>query len=286
MSGYNPSNDMAAALATVDSFADYRELAGKIYEEQGRTTMYPTGWKDFDAYIGGGFGSPHRGELVVIVADTGVGKSTFMTNLALRIAPVQQERMHYISLENPPEDAYNTMCHIIGKPTLGEFEKYFTAPSKDMLFGMRPWQSEDLMAHMSYMVKAHGTRLFALDHLNFMFENEDQVKNEIARVRVVMRLLSQFVMNHKATVFVVSHINRQKTDGLIGIDRIYGSTSIAGAATKVLALNEVPNVTPRQIDIQMIKSRYTAYPRNKIVRFNVESYNWDEVGLGEVKKQQ
>lgn len=284
MSQYEPDPAMQAALATVDSFSDYRELAGKIYAEQGKTDLYPSGWKEFDQYIGGGFGSPNRGELVVIVADTGVGKSTFMTNLALRIAPVQQERMHYISLENPPEDAYNTMCHIIGKPTLGDMEKYFTAPSKDMLFGMRPWQSEDLMAHMAYMVKAHGTKLFALDHLNFMFENEDQVKNEIARVRVVMRLLSQFVMNHKATVFVVSHINRQKTEGLLGLDRIYGSTSIAGAATKVLALNEVPNSSPRQIDIQMLKSRYTSFPRDRIVRFNVSSYDWEEVGLGEVKK--
>lgn len=140
------------------------------------------------------------------------------------------------------------------------------------------------MAHMSYMVKAHGTKLFALDHLNFMFENEEQVKNEIARVRVVMRLLSQFVMNHKATVFVVSHINRQKTEGLLGLERIYGSTSIAGAATKVLALNEVPNVSPRQIDIQMLKSRYTAFPRNKVIRFDVSNYGWEEIGEGEVKK--
>lgn len=284
MSEYTPDPAMQAALATVDSFSDYRDLAGKIYAEQGKTNLYPSGWPKLDEYLGGGFGSPHRGELVVIVADTGVGKSTFMTNLALNIAPVQQEKMHYISLENPPEDAYNTMCHIIGKPTLGEMEKYFTAPSKEMLFGMRPWQSEDLMAHMSYMVKAHGTKLFALDHLNFMFENEEQVKNEIARVRVVMRLLSQFVMNHKATVFVVSHINRQKTEGLLGLERIYGSTSIAGAATKVLALNEVPNVSPRQIDIQMLKSRYTAFPRNKVIRFDVSNYGWEEIGEGEVKK--
>ena len=284
MADYVPDPAMQAALATVDSFSYYRDLAGKIYAEQGKTNLYPSGWPKLDEYLGGGFGSPHRGELVVIVADTGVGKSTFMTNLALNIAPVQQERMHYISLENPPEDAYNTMCHIIGKPTLGEMEKYFTAPSKEMLFGMRPWQSEDLMAHMAYMVKAHGTKLFALDHLNFMFENEDQVKNEIARVRVVIRLLSQFVMNHKATVFVVSHINRQKTEGLLGLERIYGSTAIAGAATKVLALNEVPNISPRQIDIQMLKSRYTAFPRNKVIRFDVSNYGWEEIGEGEVKK--
>lgn len=278
MSDYKPNPDMEAALATVDTFADYRDLASKIYAEQGKTELYSSGWEEFDTYIGGGFGSPHRGELVVIVADTGVGKSTFMTNLALNIAPAAKEKMHYISLENPPEDAYNTMCSIIQKPTLGEMEKYFTAPSKDMLFGMRPWQSEDLMAHMSYMAEVHGTRLFALDHLNFMFENEDQVKNEIARVRVVMRLLSQFCMNHKATVFVVSHVNRGKSDDLIDLTRIYGSTAIAGAATKVIALNEVPDSSPRQLDIQMLKSRYTNYDRKLLMRFDVSSYAWELVG--------
>lgn len=278
MSEYNPDAEMKAALATVDSFSKYRDLAGKIYAEHGRTDLYRTGWDEFDEYIGGGFGSPHRGELVVLVADTGVGKSTFMTNLALRIAPASQQKMHYISLENPPEDAYNTMCHIIDKPTLGDYEKYFTAPSKDMLFGMRPWKSEDLLANMAYMVEAHGTKLFALDHLNFMFENEEQAKNEILRIRVVMRLLSQFCMNHKATVFVVSHTNRQKGDDYISLDRIYGSTSIAGAATKVLSLNEVKDMTPRSIDIELLKSRYTTWDRKKVVRFDVSEYAWGMVG--------
>lgn len=284
MPDYEPDAEMKAALATVDPFSKYRDLAGKIYNENGRTDMYPTGWEQFDQYIGGGFGSKYRGELVVLVADTGVGKSTMMTNIALRIAPTSNQHMHYISLENPPEDAYNTMCHILGRSTLGEMENYFTAPSKEMLFGMRPWRSEDLMAHMEYMVTTHGYKLFALDHLNFMFENEEQVKNEWVRVRVVMRLLSQFCMNHKATVFVVSHINKNSSADLLTLDRIYGSSSIAGAATKVISLNEVKDSNPRQLDIEMLKSRYTTWDRRKLVRFDVSDYAWEEIGLHDKPK--
>lgn len=278
MTNYEPDKEMQAALATVEPFSKYRNLAAKIFHEHGRTEMYKTGWELFDAYIGGGFGSPNRGELITIMADTGVGKSTFMTNIALRIAPATGQKIHYISLENPPEDAYNTMCHIIGKETLGSLENYFTAPSKEMLFGMRPWRSEDLLANMTYMVEAHGIKLFALDHLNFMIENEEQAKNENARVRVVMRLLSQFCMRYRATVFVVSHINKSSKDDLLSLDRIYGSAAIAGASTKVLALNELKDTTPRQIDVQMLKSRYTSYDRTKLIRFDVSNYAWEEVG--------
>lgn len=279
MADYVPDAEMMAMLSTVDSFSQYREQAAKIYSEKGRTEMYQPGWEMFDDYIGGGFGSPNRGELVVIIADTGVGKSTFMTNIALRIAPTTGQKMHYMSIENPPEDAYNTMCHIIGTDTLGDMEKYFTAPSKAMLFGKRPWKSEDLLANMTYMTETYGTKLFALDHLNFMFENEEQARDQIGRIRVVMRLLSQFCMNYNATVFVVSHMNRSKTDDLITLDRVYGSTSIAGAATKVIALNEVKESEPRQIDVELLKSRYTTWDRNKMVRFDVSSYDWQEVGL-------
>ncbi len=58
------------------------------------------------------------------------------------------------------------------------------------------------------------------------------------RVRVVMRKLSRFCVKHKATVFAISHMNKPQR-GIAKpdkptLDRIYGSYSIAGAATKVL----------------------------------------------------
>lgn len=280
---YETSDDMKVDLSIVESFSAYRDEAAKIYAENGRTTQYQTGWERLDDYLGGGFGSANRGELVVLVADTGVGKSTFASNIAIRTTGNSGERCHYMSLENPPEDAYNTMCHILGVSTLGATEAYFTAPSKELLFGGKPWTADDLLAHMTYVVKSRHTKIFVLDHLNFMFENEDQVKNELARTRVVMRLLSQWCMQNKATVFVISHINKPagkaKKNELLTLSRIYGSGGIAGAATKVIALNEYIDEGVRYIDVQMLKSRYTDWDRNALCRFDVSSYAWKWEGL-------
>lgn len=280
---YNPTPEMAAQLSIVESFSAYRDLAAKIYAEDGKTEQYQTGWGRFDEYMGGGFGSANRGELVTLIADTGVGKSTFASNIAIATTANSHERLHYMSLENPPEDAYNTMCHILNLPTLGDNEKYFTAPSKDLLFEGAAWSADDLIAHMTYVVKSRGTKLFVLDHLNFMFENEEQVKNELARTRAVMKRLSQWCMSNRATVFVISHINKpagkQKKNELLTLSRIYGSQAIAGASTKILALNEFLDEGVRYIDVQMLKSRYTNWDRNALCRFNVDSYKWEWEGL-------
>lgn len=276
------TDEMKVELSKVESFAAYRESSALIHAEGGKTNAYTTGWSMFDDYLGGGFGSVNRGELVVLIADTGVGKSTFASNIAIRMSGNSNQRLHYMSLENPPEDAYNTMCEILGVETLGDTERFFTAPSKEMLFGGKPWTADHLLAHMEYVVNAHGTKVFVLDHLNFMFENEEQVSNELARTRVVMRLLSQFCMNNQATVFVISHINKPaakpKKNDLLSLTRIYGSGAIAGAATKVLALNEFLDEGERFIDIQMLKSRYTTWDRNVLCRFDVSSYAWEWVG--------
>lgn len=282
MPEYTPDKEMQAKLSIVEPFSKYAKEADKLWGEYGTTSRYKTGWKAFDTWLGGGFGSEHRGELVVIAADTGVGKSTFLANIAINVTRLAGERLHYMSLENPPEDVYNAMRFIQGTDKLGETEKYFTSASKELLFGngAKAWQAEDLLLHMEYVVKAHGTKLFILDHLNFMFENEEQLQNEHLRTRVIMRKLSRFAMHNKVCIFVVSHINK-RTDGSkkLSMERIYGSGSIAGAATKVLVLQERTEMAEwgevRLIDVFYLKSRFTAKQKDTKAVFNASTPMWE-----------
>lgn len=284
MPEYKPDKEMQARLSIVEPFSKYRKEADKLWSEYGRTDKYKTGWNKFDEFMGGGFGSEHRGELVVIAADTGIGKSTFLANIAINITRLAGERLHYMSLENPPEDVYNAMRFIQGEDKLGDTEKYFTSASKELLFGngAKAWQAEDLLLHMEYVVKAHGTRLFILDHLNFMFENEEQLQNEHLRTRVIMRKLSRWAMHNKACIFVVSHINKRSdaSSKKLTMERIYGSGSIAGAATKVLVLQERyehdPKVGPvRLIDVHYLKSRFTKNNKDAKAVFNASTPMWE-----------
>lgn len=285
MDRYKPSPELAVQLGQAESFLTYKERADKLWEKQGRTDYYSTGFEEFDQYLGGGFATSEEGELIVLVAETGVGKSTFASNLALQMSLKANEKVHYMTLENSPESVYNMLRRVADVEDFGPIARRFTGPKKEMIFGSRPLNAEDLLAHMEQMVKAHGTKLFILDHLNFMFENEEQVKNELARIRVVMRLMSQFCINNNATAIVVSHTNRRSEKGYVTLDRIYGSTAIAAAATKVLALNEgFLGDGSRYIDVQLLKSRHTAYNRKQVCRFDATDPKWECTGITEVPK--
>ena len=280
---------LLAQLAKVEPWSKYRDKALRLRSEFGSTTRYKTEWGGFNQYIGGGFGSSEHGELVVVMGDTGVGKSTFVANLAVHMLATTKETIHYITLENTPEEMYNIMLNVMGRENLGEFEGRFTSPSRKLIFDGPAWSAEHLIRHMEYVAGAYNRKLFILDHLNFMFENEEQAANELVRTRVVMRRLSRFCMNYDATVFAISHINKKpETKGRSGqyltLDRIYGSQAIAGAATKVLALNPVRG-NGRLIDVQMLKTRYTPNRGDSIAQFEVEGYEWHFQGTSNLDGQ-
>jgi predicted ATP-dependent serine protease len=276
-------DELAAQLTQVEPWSAYREKADRMNVEMGTTVRYKTKWPEFNDYLGGGFGSSEHGELVVIMGDTGLGKSTFAANLAVHLISTSKEKIHYISLENSPEEMYNVVRRVLKREALGEVEAYFTSPPKKLIFEGEGLNAENLLAHMKYVTKAYGKKLFILDHLNFMFENEEQAANELNRVRVIMRQLSKFCMNNDATVFAISHINKKpdtksKTPKYLTLDRIYGSQAIAGAATKVLALNEITKATPRLIDVQMLKTRFTPGRGDAVAQFQIDGYEWRFVG--------
>ncbi len=78
---YEPDEARKAQLAIVDTFDKYRERAIAIRAERGQTPKYKTKWPLFNQYLGGGFGSEQRGELVIIAGETGTGKTTFVGNI-------------------------------------------------------------------------------------------------------------------------------------------------------------------------------------------------------------
>lgn len=278
---YEPDEEMKARLSVVYPASHFKEEADILRKEYGRTNRYPTGWNALDDYLGGGFGSEHRGELVVLAGETGIGKTTLAANLATRLMANSGQKLHFISLENPFEDIYNIMCKVAGREDLGVYADKLTFPDNELIFGFKAWRSEDLIEHMTYVVNAHNTKIFIIDHLNFMFETEEQASAEVYRVRAIMRKLSRFCMHYKVCVFAISHLNRNRqvntSGGAPTNDRIYGSGAIAHAGTKVLLLNEQeilgdPN---RYVDVRLTKSRYT--PGNKgCIRFDATETKWKD----------
>src|SRR5947209_5289269 len=96
-------------LAHAVSVYDVHSRAMLRMAEWGQTERYPTGWPQFDKYLYGGFGLYSDGELVVVAGETKIGKSTFVANIAMRIAQ-NNTKVCYIPLENGYEQTYGMLC--------------------------------------------------------------------------------------------------------------------------------------------------------------------------------
>jgi predicted ATP-dependent serine protease len=273
-------------LAHAVSVYDIHDRAMLRMAEWGRTNRYPTGWAQFDKYLYGGFGLHSDGELVVVAGETKIGKSTFVANVAMRIAQ-NDTKVCYIPLENGYEQTYGMLCKAGGTDCLIDYKDLIYFPDEDLIFGDEAWNADDLLAHMEHMVMAWGINVFVLDHLNFMFENEQHVRDELMRVRVVMRKLSRFCVRHKATVLAISHMNKAQRGGIkpdkLTIDRIYGSYAIAGAATKVLLLQRLQpeliagGIERQRVELFFAASRHTR-GRDTGFLFDTTETKWDEIG--------
>lgn len=247
-----------AQLGRSVSIYSYHDRAQLWLAEYGKTDRYPTDWLGFNDYMYGGFGRFSDGELVVVGGETKTGKSTFVSHIAVSVAN-QGHKIDYISLENSYDMVYGQIAKISGSNNLLWAKDLIYSPDEDFIFGDSAWNAEDLIGHMEHMVKAEDIKVFVLDHLNFMFENEQQVKDELIRVRVVMRKISKFCTRNKATVFAISHMRKPESKSgktpLPTVHSIYGSYATAAAATKVLLLHRI---SKEQICVKLDRSRYTS----------------------------
>lgn len=289
MSATQMTDKRKLQLSNATSLFDIHDRAMVRMQEWGKTSRYKTGWHKFDQYLYGGFGLKSDGELVVVAGDTKIGKSTFVANIAVRIAQ-NGAKVDYITLENSLEQTYGMLCKAAGVNSLEDYQDLIYTPDEDLIFGDEAWNAEDLILHMEHMVESRGINVFILDHLNFMFENEEHLANEIQRVRVVMRKLSRFCVKHKATVIAISHMNKGSGMAKLErptIDRIYGSHAIAGAATKILLLNKQDPVIlgggleQRRVEVHFVRSRHTP-DQNESFMFDASQTQWMEIGVNQI----
>jgi len=279
------TDDRKIALTEVHSIFDVRDAAILALKEDGRTERFPTSWTQFNDYLGGGFGKSTEGELIVIAGETGIGKSTLAANIAMHVAQGGHQ-VGYITLEDSVDRTFLNLMKAGGMKHPDEMEAYkdmiFT-PSNKLLESDAGWTSDDLITHMDFVSKARGIRFVVIDHLNFMFENEAEVRDENARVRVTMKKLSNFAVRENVTILAVSHMNKATQSAKQSepsLDRIYGSSGIAQASTKTLLLwrpDDLQTDDQTIIEVKLAKSRHTK-TRRTWFQFDASHSQWHELG--------
>ena len=218
-----------------------------------------------------------QGELVTITAGTGIGKTTFVREIAYHLH-TQGERLGLIMLE---ESNKRSLLGLIGLhldknvtvdrsvATDDEIEEAFDQLFNDErnIYLYDHFGSSDIdiiIQRITYMVKALGVRWVILDHVSILVSglatNDERKLIDLA----LTRLRSEVVQELGIGLIIVSHLRRPEGDkghedgAKVRLGQLRGSHSIAQLSDMCVALSvdaEDPDSDTRIISV--LKNRFT-----------------------------
>lgn len=177
------------------------------------------GWKGMDNMTYGA----HTGEIVTLVAGTGVGKTDVLMQVVSHLVTAHGESVGGFMLESSPVAAAKILCgKVAGKrfhipnPTEGEplwtdeelTTAFDTLTSRGKVFlydsfGANDWAP--IKDKIEYLYHAEGVRYFVLDHLTALTAGEEDQRQALD---TMMEDMASVVVKLGITIFLVSHLNR------------------------------------------------------------------------------
>lgn len=210
------------------------EEAAKLHVEAESTERYPTGFKVFDDAMLGGF---HPGDLNVITAPTGMGKTSFAQTITLNLAHKKIPTL-WFSYEVLVSELWRKFKNM-GMPR--EFLSYI--PLKHVT-GKVSWLQKKIVEAKNKF----GTKVIFIDHLGFLLPStgydKQMSQNYSAYLTTICRDLKTTALNEKVTIVLLVHM--RKTEGTGTINDIRDSSGISQEADMVFTLNRVPLYTPAE----------------------------------------
>lgn len=213
--------------------------------------------------------------LVTICAGSGVGKSTFVTELAYHL---NQSNMNIglLCLESENKKTVRELCgihlnkNIVQDPTCAT-EDEIVAAHKELsnngtiaLFDHFGATNLDVIkSRIQYMVKAMGCTHIFLDHLSIIISSMTLNKgvDERRLTDSAVTDLRTLVQELKITLFMVSHLSRpqgegHESGGKVKLNQLRSSHSIAQLSDFCIAMNVDPD-THDSRELVVLKNRFT-----------------------------
>lgn len=223
----------AAKTAGVDEIVRVRDLRGEFLAEL--TGASPrgisSGWPALDALIGG----IREGEVTLITGDTGSGKSTFASALALNLAKAGGGVFFAPFELGARRQVAKWVRQTAGAPpdslSRGEVET-----ALDRLECLPIWilkrygaiSIEAVKNTVGFCVARLGVKFIILDHLHFMIKEGPE---ERAELDGMLKALAQIAVDTRASIFVLAHPRQIPNSGEKNADnRIVQLSDLKGSA--------------------------------------------------------
>ena len=265
----------------------------KAYANASETwgTGIDTGFDNVNEMLGGGL---QRGELLLLVGNTGVGKSTFLYDICARMdTPV-----FFIPTEMSVEQSCRKLLETLGqKPyrwtaekectfTEEEVDHYLGEIRKKFIFydDVREWSS--IYRAMVSAIHQYGVGVIVIDVLSDVdpkFTQYEQTSN-------VMRMLATDIAQGNSkdkrppvAVIAVSHTVKGKDNSFsknVSISSVKGGGSVTQQATAIMAFDGDPSIAERRLSM-LKKSRMSDTDRMvSYVEFDPLTRGYHEVETG------
>jgi len=231
----------------------------------------PYQWNGFNNKLGG----IRQGELVLLTAGTGIGKSQVCREITHHLISKKQ-KVGYIALEESVKRSVrgivsvglNKLMHlpevrqnISDEKILEEWNKV-----KDYIcfydhFGSS--DTEDLMNRIRYMVQSLDCKTIILDHISIVVSGIGE-GDERRLIDNTMTQLRKLVEELGCALFLVSHLKRPEGKGheegsQVSLSQLRGSSSLASLADSVIAFerNQQDEIQNNVMKVRVLKNRWS-----------------------------
>ena len=213
-----------------------------------------------------------KGELVVITAGTGIGKTTFVRQLAYHLGTECYCKVGMLMLEeNVKHTANGLVCLKLGKPAHrpiidSEYKRAFEDIMDNFVFynHFGSLECEDLLQTIRYMVTGEQVDFVVLDHISIAISGLD-IENERKATDVLMTKLRSLVEETGVGMLVVSHLRRTdgtpaEEGGALSLSHLRGSQAISQLSDAVWGLErnqQDEGMKKNLVRVRVLKNRYS-----------------------------
>lgn len=219
-----------------------------------------------------------KGELVVLTAGTGVGKTTFVRQIAHNFGVKQNLKVGMMMLEeNVKRTAKGLMSIEAGKRlhinrkavTPEEYKEAFekTLGTGNFIFHEHfgSIEGDNLLNKMRYMAVGEGCDFIILDHVSIAVSGLEG-DNERKLIDILMTTMRSLVEETGVGLVVISHLKRpdgqqsHEEGGVTSLSQLRGSGAIAQLADTVIGLERNQQAEGKEknlVRLRLLKCRFT-----------------------------
>lgn len=216
-----------------------------------------------------------EGELIVVTAGIGTGKTTFVTEMAYQLAMEHQANVGMLMMEDMLEGtAWRLMGHYLNRAihidqegvTPADMEEAFEKVLGDDRFYLYDHQGEAdgeaFLSKVNYFINGLGCKYLFIDNLSVVVAGLEE-RDERRMIDKMMKKLWSIASRNRATIFLVSHMkridgNKGHEDGATtSMSHLRGSNSIGSNANAVIGLERnQQGENPNLVTVRVLKNRH------------------------------